>query len=230
MTERPYPQEGTTCDSIPQPVSLDRLAARVLGQLGLSLLGRLVQSVDYLIHNNISSAVIGTLLPVPSPLLLFRGLLISQPSIGFRELLLHLGLKLSIPEKLELGVSKDPEEKPSVSVFLREYIGQLLWARRPSQRPFACLHIMLDQPEVQSQPTIRRQISRVRVKEIEDTTSIKDGGALHFLEVVGVPTQSEPLPSGLTQEHLEEVTSFNAGSNHLSFRTQGGLAHSFHTV
>ena len=90
-------------------MSLDRLAACVLGQLGLPLLGRLIQSVDYLIHNNIPSAVICALLPVPSPLLLFRSLLLSQPSIGFRELLLHLGLKLSIPEKLELGVSKDPE-------------------------------------------------------------------------------------------------------------------------
>ena len=154
MTERPYPQEGTTCDSIPQPVSLDRLAARVLGQLGLPLLGRLIQSVDYLIHNNIPSAVVRALLPAPSPLLFFRSLLLSQPSIGFRELLLHLGLKLSIPEKLELGVSEDPEEIPSVSVFLRKHIGQLLWARHPFQRPFAGLHIMPNQSEIQSQPTV----------------------------------------------------------------------------
>ena len=83
MTECPYPQEGTTGDSIPQPVSLDRLAARVLGQLGVPLLGRLIRSVDYLIHNNIPSAMVSTLLPVPSPLLLFRSLLLSQPSIGF---------------------------------------------------------------------------------------------------------------------------------------------------
>ena len=154
MTERPYPQEGTTRDSIPQPMSLDRLAACVLGQLGLPFLGRLIQTVDYLIHKNIPSAVICALLPVPSPLLFFRSLLLSQPSIGFRELLLHLGLKLSIPEKLELGVSKDPEEIPSVSVFLREYIGQLLRARHPSQRPLAGLHIMLNQSEIQSQPTV----------------------------------------------------------------------------
>ena len=92
MTECPYPQEGTTGDSIPQPVSLDRLASHILGQLGLPLLGRLIQSVDYLIHNNISAPVVSTLLPVPSSLLLFRSLLFSQPSIGFRELLLHLGL------------------------------------------------------------------------------------------------------------------------------------------
>ena len=144
MTEYPYPQEGTTGYSIPQPVSLDRLAARVLGQLGLPLLGRLIQSVDYLIHNNIPSAVVSTLLPVPSPLLLFRSLLLSQPSIGFREFLLHLGLKLSVPEKLELGVSKDPEEIPSVSVFLREDIRQLLWTGHPSQRPLTCLHIVLN--------------------------------------------------------------------------------------
>ena len=156
MTERPHPQEGTTCDSIPQPVSLDRLAARVLGQLGLPLLGRLIQSVDYLIHNNIPSAVVSTLLPVPSPLLLFRSLLLSQPSIGFGELLLHLGLKLSIPEKLELGMGKYPEEIPSVSVLLREHIGQLLWAAYPSQRPLASLDIVLDQPKLKGQPTISR--------------------------------------------------------------------------
>ena len=150
MTERPYPQEGTTGDSIPQPVSLDRLAARVLGQLGLPLLGRLIQSVDYLIHDNISAPVVSTLLPVPSPLLLFRGLLLSQPSIGFGELLLHLGLKLSIPEKLELGVSKYPEEIPGVSVFLRKDIRQLLWAGYPCQRPLARLDVVLNQPEIQS--------------------------------------------------------------------------------
>ena len=154
MTECPYPQEGTTGYSNPQPVSLDRLAARVLGQLGLPLLGRLIQSVDYLIHNSIPSAVVSTLLPVPLPLFLFRGFLLSQPSIGFRELLNHLGLKLSIPEKLEQGVGKDPEEIPSVSVFLRKHIGQLLWARHPSQRQFAGLHIMLNQSEIQGQPTV----------------------------------------------------------------------------
>ena len=106
MTESPYPKEGTTSDSIPQPVSLDRLTSHILGQLGLPLLGRLIQSVDYLVHDYISAPVVSTLLPVPSPLLLFRSLLLSQPSIGFGELLLHLGLKLSIPEKLELRVSK----------------------------------------------------------------------------------------------------------------------------
>ena len=118
MTERPYPQEGTTCDSIPQPVSLDRLAACVLGQLGLPLLGRLIQSVDYLVHNIISSAMICALLPVPSPLLLFRGLLLSQASIGFRELLLHLGLKLSVPEKLELGARTQKRYRVSPLSFV----------------------------------------------------------------------------------------------------------------
>ena len=176
MTECPYPQEGTTSDSTPQPVSLDCLTSHILGQLGLPLLGRLIQSVDSLVHDNISAPMVSTLLPDPSPLLLFRSLLLSQPSIGFRELLLHLGLKLSIPEKLELGVSKYPEEIPGVSVFLRKHIRQLLWPRNPSQRPLAGLHVMLDQSEIQSQPTIRGQLSRVRVEEIEDTTSIKDGG------------------------------------------------------
>ena len=150
MTERPYPQEGTTRDSIPQPTSLDRLAACVLGQLGLPLLARLTQSVNYLVHNNIPSAMGSTLLPVPPPLLLFWSFLLSQPSVGSRELLLHLGLKLSITEKLELRVCKHPEEIPSVSVFLRKDIRQLLWAGYPSQRPLARLDVVLNQPEIQS--------------------------------------------------------------------------------
>ena len=150
MTECPDPQPGATSKPIPQPMSLDRLTAHVLGQLGLPLPGRLIQSVDYLVNNNISPAVVCTLLPVPPPLLLCWGLLLSQPSIGFRELLLHLGLKLSIPEKLELGVGKSPKEIPSVSVFLRKDIRQLLRAGYPSQRPLARHDVVLHQPEIQS--------------------------------------------------------------------------------
>ena len=150
MTECPDPRQGATCCPIPQPVSLNRLAAHVLGRLGLPLPGRLIQSVDYLVHNNIPPAMVSTLLPVPPPLLLFWGLLLSQPSVGFRELLLHLGLELSITEKLELRVCKHPEEIPSVSVFLRKGVRQVLWARRPSQRLLTCPHVVLNQPEIQS--------------------------------------------------------------------------------